>query len=294
MSSSHRPYAGETDFHALLADLSEMNAAHPAAGFIQPGDLTWWARQNQVFDPHQAIELFQDENGHSLGFVLNDPPTWAVIQAWPGVAEAVTDDMLRYARQQAGGEELTVWAFEGDTPLTAALGRAGFVHRDIRTVQFEYRPAEQGVPIVPALPAGFSFRAVLDDPALKTERVNLHRAVWHPSQVTLEAYEALRASPTYDPELDVVLATPESRLAAYALGWFDPHSRIGVLEPVGTHPEQRGRGLGRAVVQEVTRRLAERGAERILVRTPERNQAAVKLYAAAGFGVSGYVYDYQG
>jgi len=293
MDSRHRPYVDETDFHALLADLSEMNVAHPAAGFIQPGDLTWWMRQNQLFDPYQAIELFQDGNGHALGFVFSDPSTWAVIQARPGVAEAVIDDMLRYARQRAGGEQLTVWTFEGDTSLAAALHRAGFARRDPRTIQFEYRP-QQGLPVVPTLPNGFSFRAVLNDYTLKTERVDLHRAVWDPSKVTLAAYEALRSALTYDLDLDVVVVRPEGRLAAYALGWFDPHSRMGVLEPVGTHPEQRGRGLGKAVVQEVTRRLADRGAERIIVRTPERNQAAVRLYAAAGFGVSGFVNEYQG
>jgi mycothiol synthase len=143
------------------------------------------------------------------------------------------------------------------------------------------------------LPHGFSFIHIPDDLHLKTERVNLHRAVWQPSQVTLDAYDVLRESPTYSSDLDVVLVTPEGQFAAYALGWFDPRTLIGIMEPVGTHPSYRGQGLGKLVVREVTRRLARMGAERVVIRTPESNRGAVKLYASSGFKVTGHLRDYQ-
>ena len=40
---------------------------------------------------------------------------------------------------------------------------------------------------------------------------------------------------------------------------------MGILEPVGTVPEHRRRGLGRAVVYEAIRRAAALGAEKVVV-----------------------------
>lgn len=213
----------------------------------------------------------------------------------PGTPAALLAEMLACAEQRAGEDvaSLIVWAFEGDTALTVALDDKGYRRSDGKTIQFEYRPAEQGVPDISALPRGFSFIHIPDDLHLKTERVNLHRAVWHPSQVTPDAYEALRGSSVYDSGLDVVLVAPEGQFAAYALGWFDPRTLTGIMEPVGTHPSYRGQGLGKLVVREVTRRLAQRGAERVVIRTPESNRGAVRLYASSGFKVTGHLYDYQ-
>ncbi|CAM3279561.1 Acetyltransferase (GNAT) family protein [Deinococcus saxicola] len=293
MEWTHRSYRDEKDFLALLAFLSATNAADSAAGYIQPGDLSWWVRQNEVLNPQDSIEIFETRAGRVLGFVFSDPPTWAVIQALPGQPNALLDDMLTHSRARAGDAELTVWTFEGDAPLAAALGRHGFTRGGRRTVQFEYRPVKQGFPAPPRLPAGFSFTTISDDPQLKTRRVDLHRAVWHPSQVTAAAYEHLRASPAYDSELDIALVGSDGQLVAYALGWFDPRTRMGVMEPVGAHPDHRGQGLGRLVVQEVNQRLAERGAARIIIRTPESNVGACRLYTSAGFQNTGYIYDYS-
>lgn len=293
MEWTHRPYRDEKDFLALLAFLSDCNAAAPTAGYIQPGDLSWWLGQNEVLNPPDCVEIFEDSVGRVLGFVFSDPPTWAVTQASPGSSDALLDDMLTHSRARAGDAELTVWTFEGDASLIAALKRHSFIRTDKRTVQFEYRSAQQGLPELPKLPVGFSFTAISDNSQLKTARVKLHRAVWHPSQVTASAYEHLRASPAYDLELDVALVGSDGQLVAYALGWIDPKTRTGVMEPVGTHPDHRGQGLGRMVVQEVNRRLAERGAERIIIRTPESNVGACRLYASAGFQNIGYIYDYS-
>lgn len=295
MSWQHRPYRDRQDFRTMLEFLSTATTVRPAAGFIQPGDLTWWMYQNNELNPSSSIELFHSVDGQLLGFVFSDPSTWAVMQARPDVPADLLDQMLTFAEQRAGEDvaSLIIWAFDGDTALTAALDGKSYARSDQRTVQFEYHPAAQGSPDVTDLPLRFSFMHIPDDLDLKTERVNLHRAVWHPSRVTLDAYNRLREAPTYCSDLDVVLVTPEGKFAAYVLGWFDPRTHIGILEPVGTHPDYRGQGLGRLVVREVTRRLAQMGAERVIIRTPESNQGAVKLYASSGFGITGSLHDYR-
>jgi predicted GNAT family acetyltransferase len=52
---------------------------------------------------------------------------------------------------------------------------------------------------------------------------------------------------------------------------------------LGTHRDHRRRGLGRAVVHEITRRAWGAGMKHVLVwNEPERNPAAYGLYTSAG------------
>lgn len=287
---THRPYRDEADFLALLDFLSAANKTAPEAGYLQPADLTWWMRQNNIFKPQESIELFEDA-GKLCGFVFSNPPQWAAIQAAPHSPAALLDDMLAFAEARAGEKPLTVATFEGDAPLVAALERQDY-GQGARMLNFEFHPHEQTLPDAGPLPDGFSFTSISDDPHLKSERVKIHQAVWHPSKVTLDAYEHLRTAPTYRPELDIALVAPDGRFAAYALGWYDPNTRIGIQEPVGTHPDFRGQGLGRLTVQEVTRRLIAAGANRITICTFEKNVAGVQLYLSSGYKHRGYIYDY--
>jgi len=52
--------------------------------------------------------------------------------------------------------------------------------------------------------------------------------------------------------------------------WYDEKNKMGVLEPVGAHPDFRRKGLGREVVMEGTRRAAALGAERVWVGSGQR------------------------
>ena len=52
---------------------------------------------------------------------------------------------------------------------------------------------------------------------------------------------------------------------------------MGILEPVGTHPDYRLRGFGRAVVMEGVRRVATLGAEKVWVGSGQQ------FYEAIGF-----------
>lgn len=285
MALHQRPYQGEADLDRLLDLLSESNLLDPAAGVLQPGDLTWWMRQNTVFDPVVGLRLFET-GGRLVGFVFNDPLTWAVIQAHPTLKPNWLHELTEYAEEvaRAAGSHLTVRVFSGDARLLGVLRARGYVPTGTPSLAFE-RPlhSDQAGPSDP----GIHLRPVRAEPPDLSARVELHRAVWQPSRFTLEAYLNLRAAPSYRPELDVVAETAGGRLAAYALGWFDARTKTGEFEPVGTHPDFRGRGLAGAVLAEVMRRFQALGARRAIVSTSADNAAAVRLYQSAGFQVDG-------
>jgi ribosomal protein S18 acetylase RimI-like enzyme len=117
------------------------------------------------------------------------------------------------------------------------------------------------------------------------ERVNLHREVWHPSRVTLDAYRRLQGVEGYAHDLDLMAVSPEGAFGSYCIIWYDPVTQIGEFEPVGTRSAYRKMGLGKAVLREGLRRLRSRGARTAVIYTSDTNEPAVKLYESVGFRI---------
>lgn len=84
------------------------------------------------------------------------------------------------------------------------------------------------------------------------------------------------------PFAEVWVARAEVRgpILGYAVAWFVD---AGELLTVGTAPEARRRGLGRALVERVKASAVERGAGSLVLEVRRSNEAAIALYAAAGF-----------
>jgi ribosomal protein S18 acetylase RimI-like enzyme len=99
----------------------------------------------------------------------------------------------------------------------------------------------------------------------------------------VERFARLMQSPVYSLENDVVAAAQDGRIAAFCITWIDEVNRVGLFEPVGTHPDFQRKGLGRAVMLEALRRLRDAGMEKAIVCTSEHNLAAIKLYENIGF-----------
>jgi GNAT superfamily N-acetyltransferase len=85
----------------------------------------------------------------------------------------------------------------------------------------------------------------------------------------------------YDPSLDLCVRTADGTAAGYALYWLDPVTGVGMLEPMRVEDAHQRRGLGRALLTEGLRRLADRGAERLKVGFD--GEAGRALYLGAGF-----------
>ena len=116
--------------------------------------------------------------------------------------------------------------------------------------------------------------------------------VAHRPEATTERYKELMRTPGYDLELDLVAEAPDGRFGAYCICWMDQANGVGALEPVGTRPGFRRRGLARAVVLEGLRRMKVRGALTALVCFEEDNAPARRLYESVGFSVCSPIYTY--
>jgi ribosomal protein S18 acetylase RimI-like enzyme len=132
----------------------------------------------------------------------------------------------------------------------------------------------------PALDARWTLRSVTNRDL--AARVELHRAAWLKSSFSLQRYQQIRSSPSFDASLDVILDTGDN-LVSYCICWADPISNIGIFEPVGTRPEWRGKGVGRAVILEGLRRMKQAGMKYAQVNTAGFNAPAQALYESCGF-----------
>jgi len=70
------------------------------------------------------------------------------------------------------------------------------------------------------------------------------------------AFSRLPLAPDYRAELDIAAVGHGDDPAAFAGFWYDKGNSWGILEPLGTAPEHRRRGLARSLIGEGARRLA--------------------------------------
>jgi mycothiol synthase len=104
-----------------------------------------------------------------------------------------------------------------------------------------------------------------------------------PFERYLERFTNFMRSPVYDHEQDIVAVDAEGQVGAFCIVWPDMVNKVGLFEPVGTHPDFQRKGLGRAVILEGLHRLQALGMKSAIVSTFEDNLAGIKFYEAVGF-----------
>ncbi len=185
-----------------------------------------------------------------------------------------------------------------DSAMAETLRAAGARDLDGPFFLLQQRGLEQ---LPHAAPAP-GYTTVTAEEAGEHARVDAHRLAWAPARIkellglpvtgqepqsgfTLDKYRAMKAVPSYRPELDLVVLAPDGGPAAFALGWYDDLSRSVLFEPVGTSPEHERQGLSQAVCTAVMKKARDLGAAQAVVgpRGDDAYPAPRRLYATLGF-----------
>ncbi|HMP41245.1 MAG TPA: GNAT family N-acetyltransferase, partial [Roseiflexaceae bacterium] len=171
---------------------------------------------------------------------------------------------------------------ERDRPLATLVQQAGFVSHDTFTLYLS-RTLDDIIP-VPQVPLGYQLRLFAGTGEVD-EFVRAHRAAFGAAMMTSAWRERMLQLPEYLPELDVVAASSDGRIAAFCLGWLYPLQRIGQIDPIGVDPAFQHAGLAGAVLLEGLWRLQAHRAAVAQVVVYEEDHAARTLFEAAGFRV---------
>lgn len=144
----------------------------------------------------------------------------------------------------------------------------------------------------PSLPPGWQIRSVTDQDAAAWVETFNHTFVdhWNHHPVTVEDFHHYRTMSDYDPNLDLVIETPEGQLATFCSSEIDSerNARLGCLEGhvclLGTRRGYRRRGLARSLLLDSLRRLQAMGIETATIGVDAQNPSgALGLYESVGF-----------
>lgn len=275
------------------------------ASYMHPGYLDW-ATHSPPADRAMPLNLrLWEASDHA-----ESPPdlvAWAIFAHNEGsfdlfihpalhgtaVHETVMAEYVTWAETRA--RELGVkklwpfWAMSYDHVLAHLLQEHGFVDMQTGPPAPLFERTMDDIPI-PPLSDGYVVQSVgsLEEGRL---RAGITFAAFKPalSWETFAAdYVQFMGSAVYEGERDLFIRAPDGRAASACTIWFDSINRVGLFEPVATHPDFQGRGLGKAVMTEGLRRMKAAGMQRAIVGFDPTNLAALGLYTSMGFRASSY------
>jgi ribosomal protein S18 acetylase RimI-like enzyme len=297
MEIMNRSYQSKAD-QALMMALARQHPAEHLRVLDLPYRFSSWA----LDDPENA-HLWFDSGGSLLGWVVMQSPFWTIdFTCHPEAVNAIYRELLAWADERARQIVGTPWGrpawfvnvFSDQSLLTQELETAGFANQvdvgeDSWSKIFMRRLAELPVEDY-RIPQGFTVRS-LDGEAEVEAYVGLHRSVFESKNMTVAWRRRTLQHPDYRPDLDVVVAAPDGKLAAFCVSWL--HGRNGQIEPLGCGAEYRRYALGRAALAEGLRRLQRAGAQDIYVETDNYRNTAMQLYEHMGFEVFRNVWVYR-
>jgi mycothiol synthase len=310
MKIQSRPYRDAADLARMRHLLMAGKQAHIPASYMHPGCLDW--------DTHYPPN--EQDNQRNLRLWENtskDPPVleaWAMFWRHEGTFdlfvsptlhgtpahEAVMDEYVAWSEaraREAGLKQLSpFWVLEYDLVMDCLLEAHGFEvvpPGGLPAPLFE-RALDDLPPI--KLPDGFTVQGVsnLDDGRL---RASVTHGAFRPNdnwESYCAEYMKFIGSAVYDGERDLFVRSPDGRGTSACGIWFDPVNAVGLFEPVATHPDFQGKGLGKAVMAEGMRRMKAAGMRHAQVGfDPNNNTAALALYTSMGFRASCYFVGYR-
>jgi GNAT superfamily N-acetyltransferase len=262
---------GRARLDATTTILQRARRADLLGGMWEAADVQWWWRTPRASDD-LALRVWFDDAGPvaAAGLTAWDDRLQVDVFAVPSI---VDEEDVWSATMQAvtahRSETLELLVHEDDARLTGLALESGFELTD-ELFGTSWMEAEQRPPVAPV--DGFA----IVDRAAGADRP-------HPmiarNGAAVEA--RLRQCSLYDPTLDLAVEGLDGTAAGYALFWFDPVTRVGLLEPMRVEDEYQRRGLARMLLTNGLDRLARKGARRLKVGFG--TDAARNLYLGAGF-----------
>jgi mycothiol synthase len=303
MNLQARPYRDATDFAPMRQLLMAGTQAKISASYTHPGCLDWATH----YPPDEGanrrnLRLWEDTDEEPRALAA-----WAIYLVSAGtfdlfvhptlhgtpMHERVMDEYVAWAEtraREAGLKQLSpFWAMEYDKVLVRLMQEHGFVVVQVDPPVPLFERVLDELPTI-QLPVGFTVQGVnnLDDGQLRAAVLHSHFSPNGDWDKFWAEYQQFMGSVVYDGERDLFVRSPDGRGASACIIWFDPVNTVGLFEPVSTHPDFRGKGLGKAVMAEGLRRMKAAGMHRAVVGFDPNNVAALALYTSLGFRASAY------
>jgi mycothiol synthase len=253
---------------------------------------------SRVWEPGQDSRIWEDGSGHVVAFAM----LWRRQRTSPYLVfdrfvnpVGVTDDLIE-AILDWGTKRAYVLAAESNSPITLYTRQlAAVIHADHQLEKYGFtlvKPDPQAHNVYfgrslqntmpePVLPFGYTIR-----PLQSTDEQEAYDGLYDFATVSLEHRREMFNSDEYG---HLVVVDPTGVFVAYCeysicrAEWQQSGHRLGWIDYIGTRPENRQQGLGRAVLLASLHDLQASGAETAMLVTISTNRSAIKLYDTTGF-----------
>jgi len=298
MNTHMKQYASPADYWHVRAFLRTVQSMNPRpSGMWHVGVFDYWRwhwLENVVERSPHELRYWEDADGNMVS---------VLIQGDPGVCHPLIDPSLQTlelahemmsvaeehltTKDRDGHQVLFIWADERDDLLNSVLRERGFEkHQSAHSTEYHGWQALDRAPDPTPLPAEFAVRSMGDVDELPARSLASWRA-FHPGEpdsgadLTGAWYTNVQRCPLYRRDLDVVAVAKNGDIASFSTCFFDDVSRTGVFVLDGTASAHQCKGLGKAVMTEMLRRLFHLGALGAYVSWYEAPARA--LYESVGF-----------
>ncbi len=291
-----RPYRDERDLDRIKALHVTGRAANNGTYYPHRGEIDWWFNlPPDEADRRDNIRLWEGEDdGRLLAWCVHThddnsfvffahPRERGSEREWAMLRQGA--DWATERAKAKGGVKLTnYWVSDTDDVSLAQWGACGFVAAEkpggpvfMQSLERELEP--------PRAPNGFAVCDARTEADFRLHAEATHGAfgIERPWDAYWQKKLGFFHSRVYVGEHNLFVRSPDGRGAAACIIWLDHDNKVGMFEPVGTHPAFQKMGLGKAVMREGLRRMKAAGIAHASVGTGFDNTAAIALYRSIGF-----------
>lgn len=243
----------------------------------------WENEQNEIVGIANITHPHESHRGWGEIFIQRHPDHSELI---PEMLEYGENNFINKVKNQ-----VHIFVYEDDEALLEQVKKRGYkINKEAFSHHLEY--IIQGAYNC-NLPAGYTLRSMKEDNLIAERCEIFGRSFNHPEPEnwpSLFTYRQLQSAPDYNKENDFYITDENNKMVAMAIVWFDKINRIGHLEPLGTHPDHRGKGLAQELMNACFARLKHLGAEKMPM-----TGGFEPFYEAIGFKKirTGYMWEKQ-
>ena len=285
MKYSFTPYVHSVEaFREVERFLGESHAnyPHPRNWQIDRWNFTFTVSRTMhgesVQNWEKRIGLWRDESGRIKAIAHEEEQNGDVFFGFasPGAEaeeEAPIGEMFDFAERECalprdGSSGFGLRIPQSDNLLADLASQRGYIKGSwseplsVRPIDFTRSegPDDEGLEFVSGADVDPAKKAIAHAKAFGYAEKEENRI---PSSIA--AFEALASAPSYRPDLDLGWLAGSGEIVSFVGVWFDPVSRLAILEPVGTIPAYRRRRLAESLIEEGARRAAALGATALYV-----------------------------
>lgn len=251
-----------------------------------------WIRHHYFYRKNMAefswtdfCHVWESDSGQFIAAVLFETPGFFSLQILPDWMDKIDYSMLIGKAEEMHRslfpekKRLEFEIDERDTELISIFSSLGYkIDEKDYMIVFDDFDLRGDIPSS-SLPDGYRIRHISQpgDYIKKNETHSLAFKVG--DNYPEDNFSYLPRAQGYIEELDLVVEYKD-RFVANCGGWYDEYNRRGSIEPLGVHPDFQGKGLGKAIVHEMFKRLKDKGAHCLDMHSSEDNRA---FYTSVGY-----------